>query len=67
MLKARATAWDPVKQWFLRDVFNLPDKRRKFHFDEFESFWTWARLQLFTWGGEEFITEVRADEYERVS
>jgi hypothetical protein len=55
-----------MKKWFLRGVFNLPNKNRKFFVDEFESFWTWARLQLFIWGGEEFVSEVMADDYERV-
>ena len=66
VLKARATAWEPVKRWFLKDVFNLPNKKRKFIFNEFEHFWTWSRLQLFIWGGEEFVSAVKTDEYERV-
>lgn len=53
-----------MKEWCLRGIFE--DKKKVFTFEEFDDFWSWSRLQLFTWGGEEFVTEYSPNDYERV-
>ena len=65
VLRARAGRF-PWKEWLLDDVYtNKKEKERHFGFKEFESYP--PKLQLFIWGGEEFVSEVKTNDYERVS
>jgi hypothetical protein len=58
VLKTKAHGLRSVKAWLLKGIYNVPGRKtcRKFRLDEFESFWSWPNLQLFIWGGEEFIS-----------
>lgn len=54
-----------MERWLLHDVYTDKVKKEKqFDFEEFES--NWSKLQLFIWGGKEFVSEVKESEYEMV-
>ena len=59
VLKARSVSLRIIKKVLLKGAYNVPGRKtcRKFGLNDFGSFWSWANLQLFIWGGDEFVSQ----------